>query len=324
LRQYSQLPTSLDETCRIDSQALSNKPRYTNASTDSNYAAFCKTIGQVPDSEILTDGTRAHWIGPRKCSKLIIHFHGGGYVLPAQPYIYSYIHHLASALSTPTTRVSALILSYDLAPGAIYPRQLAQAVLLLKHVLENLDFVPSDIILTGDSAGGNLACALLLHLAHPHPSASVPRLSLKDGEKLLAAVLISPWVSFDLSHPSYANYPKDLIDAEMLKCWSEAFMGTEYPFGNTDAYNQPAIASASLWEGVPVEAVLVTGGDDEVLRDGILELARRIKEGLGEGRVQVLVAKNEAHEAALLDLLLQYQESTESGRAIEGFVRAKL
>jgi len=44
--------------------------------TDVSYAAACKARGVKPQSEILEDGTRAHWIGDPKAEKLVMNFHG--------------------------------------------------------------------------------------------------------------------------------------------------------------------------------------------------------------------------------------------------------
>ncbi len=44
--------------------------------TDDAYAIACKKRGVKPNSEILEDGTRAHWIGDSTAQKIIINFHG--------------------------------------------------------------------------------------------------------------------------------------------------------------------------------------------------------------------------------------------------------
>lgn len=53
-----------------------------NAPTDDAYIAACKKRKQQPNSLILEDGTRAHWIGNSSAEKLLINFHGE---LPAVP-----------------------------------------------------------------------------------------------------------------------------------------------------------------------------------------------------------------------------------------------
>jgi hypothetical protein len=49
---------------------------YLSAPTDDTYLAACKKRGFTPNSEILEDGTRAHWVGSSKAEKLVLNFHG--------------------------------------------------------------------------------------------------------------------------------------------------------------------------------------------------------------------------------------------------------
>lgn len=44
--------------------------------TDEAYEAACKDRGVKPQSEILEDGTRAHWIGNPQASHIVMNFHG--------------------------------------------------------------------------------------------------------------------------------------------------------------------------------------------------------------------------------------------------------
>jgi acetyl esterase/lipase len=49
-----------------------------------------------------------------------------------------------------------LFLEYTLVPYATYPAQFEEAVEALDYVLNELKRSPSDIVLAGDSAGGNM------------------------------------------------------------------------------------------------------------------------------------------------------------------------
>ena len=63
--------------------------QYISPPTDEAYEVACKTRGVKPSSEILEDGTRAHWIGNPKAEKLILNFHG--IVLSLTRYLFSSI-----------------------------------------------------------------------------------------------------------------------------------------------------------------------------------------------------------------------------------------
>ncbi len=128
----------------------------------------------------------------------------------------------------------------------------------------------SQILIGGDSAGGNLAAALLAHLTHPHPN--VPALTLPGN--LGGALLVSPWVSFTQERESWrTNQKKDALDSATVRIWSNNFMGKT---GNDD-WSQPAEAPAEWWKGLPADDVTITAGGCEVLRDDIRALAENIK-----------------------------------------------
>ena len=74
-------------------------------------------------------------------------------------------------------RVAVIMLSYTLTPEARCPRQLQQGVELLLYLTTTLGKDPSDIVLAGDFAGGNLALAVLSHISHPHEAVPVVELS---------------------------------------------------------------------------------------------------------------------------------------------------
>jgi acetyl esterase/lipase len=218
--------------------------------------------------------------------------------------------------------------STDLAPGAIYPRQLQQAAALLSHVLENLKIKPENIILTGDSAGANLCTQLLSHLSHPHPSTSLNIPPVALSAPLRGVVLISPWVNFDTSTPSFINNEqKDCVSQSAGKAWSAAFLACPWPHhAASDYYNQAVTAPPEWWEGLKVESVLIVAGADEVLVDGIMEFKENLEKGFGKEKVAFFMAKGEYHDQPSIDLQLGYQEKDEGlqARKIKDWIGSKL
>ncbi|KAG0648401.1 hypothetical protein D0Z07_5470 [Hyphodiscus hymeniophilus] len=284
--------------------------RYITAPTDVAYLVACKNRGVTPNSEMLEDGTTAHWIGSSKAEKLVLNFPGGGYVFPASPEMFEFMFQIVDTLQAKGKNAAVLFLSYgifpslylttspltkpDLAPRSVYPRQLQQAATLLNHVLHKLEVPPSKIILAGDSAGANLTMSLLSHISHPHPSGTIQPVSL--SEPLRGVILISPWISFRTTDPSFQkNAYKDCIDVRALRQWSNAFIGEEYPYPTkSDSYNHPITAPISWWEGLKAEEVLVTVGEEEVLVDSISEFAGNLRSGAGKGtKVELSVAEGD-------------------------------
>jgi acetyl esterase/lipase len=151
---------------------------------------------------------------------------------------------------------------------------------------------------------------------------------------LRALVLTSPWVSFSTAAPAFTrNVTKDLITIYTGRKWSVAFMGSEPPHEeNADAYNQPIMAPAEWWTGLPVEEVLIVAGKDEILVDdieafvGVLRrgMAMGGKGGEGDGRVVLFVAEGECHDQTNLDVQFGYREPGKQTSLIRRWIGSKL
>lgn len=223
--------------------------------------------------------------------------------------------------------VSALLLAYDLAPEAPYPAQLRQAVEFLRYLIETEHRNPSDLVLGGDSAGGNLVLGLLSHIAHKHPD--IEALTLPS--KIHATLLISPWSSLTNTHtPAFiTNAERDMLDVRALDRWSAAFLGSDSPFAG-DFYNEPVLAAPDWWEPVAdiVEEVLIWAGDNEILKDGIEAFATKFTIGFGRkgGRVNTVVTPKACHDEMIVERILGYKgdSGTGSQQVVQEWVKAKL
>ncbi|KAH6607265.1 hypothetical protein Trco_003578 [Trichoderma cornu-damae] len=143
------------------------------------------------------------WVGDRrKARKAVLFLHGGGYVMPSQAGHFECVWnaYILSGLET-GTEVAVAFLHYPLAPAWKPPAQLRQAASALAEMLD-AGFGAEDIVVGGDSAGGNLALQLLHHIVDPHPEAC--RITLR--EPLAAVFLVSPWVGCDFSGPSFDEH----------------------------------------------------------------------------------------------------------------------
>lgn len=241
--------------------------------------------------------------------------------------------------------LSVLSLSYTLTPNATYPTQLRQAVSALQYLVQTEGRDPSTvrcnyvhgenlydrpitdlfkIIVGGDSAGGNLVSALLLHLAKPHADV-VP---VELHAPLCGALLLSPWVSFNVNKPSMVdNADTDYITVKSLKKAIATFLP---PGGKPDAYTEPLSAPLEWWALVRekiVQHFFVWAGGSEVLRDSIVEFETTIKEasaaGSVDGTVHFVVTPNEAHVQMVLDPHLRLGNKTVGGGEVEKWL-AKL
>lgn len=130
--------------------------------------------------------------------------------------------------------------------------------------------MPSAITLLGDSAGAHLLLSLITHIGHANPSVT----PLKLAEPFSAAILISPWIAMATSAESMqANKQKDLLSAGALSYWANNFLGGEAP----DYWNTPLLTPAEWWSDLPVNEILLTYGEDELLRDDIAIFCEKLK-----------------------------------------------
>lgn len=195
-------------------------------------------------------------ISPRErrfSERVILYLHGGGFL-----YGSDHSHgELCSriALSAGGRLVFPL---YRLAPEHPFPAALEDALAVYRSLLD-AGVLPSDIVVAGDSAGGNLALALLV--------------ALRDrGQPLpAAAVLISPCVDLAARTGSMEQNKRfDWASPWMFDRWQR-----EYLAGKDAADPLASPAHADL-RGLP--PLLIQIGTAEMLYDQVTSLARRAKE----------------------------------------------
>jgi acetyl esterase/lipase len=166
--------------------------------------------------------------------------------------------------------VSCAIVQYNLTPTSQYPTQISQSVEALHYLINILGKGPSEVILAGDSAGGLLVMGVLSHLLHPH--AEIKRVELPSPLK--GVILLSPWVDFEMNSPSaLENRMQDPASAPVLRGWIEAYLGG----APLDNYNQPGLAPAEWWNGIPVKQILIIGGAKEVFAEEIAKFGEKVK-----------------------------------------------
>lgn len=118
----------------------------------------------------------------------ILYAHGGGYVSGGLPYARILAAKLAIA-----TGFTTYSFDYRLAPEHPYPCALEDGLAVYAHLLD-IGYEPEKIIFAGESAGGNLALAMVQNL-------------IKNGQDLPAQlILFSPWTDMTTSSDSYDTY----------------------------------------------------------------------------------------------------------------------
>lgn len=149
------------------------------------------------------------------------------------------------------------VVSYTLAPGAQYPTQLSQSVEALRHILLQTRRKPADILIGGDSAGGNLALGVLSHLAHPHPDIE----ALNVPEPLAGTALMAPWTLLDEDPKVKSNCIGDLLTSHVAAPWANSYLGTAERHYYTDASTAPP----TWFSTFPVQQILILAGQNEIM-----------------------------------------------------------
>ena len=127
--------------------------------------------------------------------KVIYYTHGGCYI---SGLTYNYRDFCAPFCDL-AEGVEIILLDYTLMPDSGYPTQLNEALDLWDELTVKRKIDPKNIIIGGDSSGGNLALALIL--------------KLKDTEREQpnSIFLLSPWTDMTASGESYVkNYQRDV------------------------------------------------------------------------------------------------------------------
>jgi epsilon-lactone hydrolase len=192
-------------------------------------------LGGVP-AEVVSVGSP----GPRPT---VVHFHGGGYCIGSARTIRGWAAHLSAQADC-----RVVLPEYRLAPEHPYPAGLQDA----RAVVAALE---GPVVLSGDSAGGGLALALVL--------------SMRDEGKALPAgcILLSPWL--DLGRDRRADPGLVREDVLLTPDWLDA---CAHAYAAPEAWADPSVSPLlAAHSGLP--PLLVQAGTSELLAPDAERLA---------------------------------------------------
>lgn len=255
--------------------------------------------GLTDDKEIRPERIGATW-SPKPLQRsqvddadVVLHFHGGAYVIGngrdedigfAAKVILK--HGRVSHVFTPQYRLASN-------PGGRFPAALQDAITSYLYLVETLRVPPTRIILSGDSAGGNLVLALTRYIAEYGTNLSIP----SPG----ALWLWSPWINVEeaLDPTAIARSPQYTTD----------YLGAEFATWGSHAFaekNDPANPYLSaLHNPFEIKApIFIQTGRAEVLYDDNVALAKELED---KGNNVKLVIKEAApHDIILIGHLLGF------------------
>lgn len=225
---------------------------------------------------------------PQPAEKVVLFFHGGGYIrLSAHPSSPTAAITKQILKSTPSIR-RTFALEYRLSSTEPYPRTgsfpaaFVDALAGYVYLVKNVGFAPEDIIIVGDSAGGNLGLALTRYLVDH--KGSIRGLPAPPG----GLVLLSPWADLSNAHENpenstFTNEHSDFISPPVGKHWGkEAYVGA-HGFGAAmyNPYISPASPDAhARFKGFP--KTFIHAGTAELLYDQITTLADYMQRDIGD------------------------------------------
>ena len=245
---------------------------------------------------------------PQPGEKVFYFFHGGGYTqLSAHPQdITALIPRSLVELDDSVPRAFAL--EYRLSSSLPFPERFPFPAALLDalsgycYLVDEIGYEPSDIILAGDSAGGNLALALCRYLVE-HKGLAGTKFPAPPGNLLL----LSPWVDLSDSHDrpgsSSVTFDMDILASDIGFYSRLAFLG---PFGWGFAMLNRYISPASLHPSVQAHfrgfpRTFIAVGAVERLLDQIRTLRDKMVSEMGEGEVTFFEAQDAIHDYAVFE-----------------------
>ena len=232
--------------------------------------------------------------------KVILHCHGGAFVLSdARDRNCA----LAAKITIQETSAMMFFVDYRLcsSPTGRFPAALQDAVTSYLYIL-GLGVPPSHVIISGDSAGGNLAVGLLRYIEEnadliPKPS---------------AALLWSPWLDLTMSPEdveNHHNFKLDYLPPELLtwavREYRSPQLSVSHPYISPS--HHPFPTTTPIWISV---------GNLEIFRDQAVEFADDMQKIPGN-HVEFCELSDVAH-----DTFMTAHLTGRADKAVEGAVDA--
>ncbi len=217
------------------------------------WAGFGPVQAGVDVQPVLISAIRGEWVVPESATgrRVILYFHGGGFIAGSPESHRPLISRLAHAASA-----RALVPQYRLAPEFPYPAALRDAADSYRWLLTQ-GITPANIVFAGDGSGGGLVFATLLALRN----AGLPLPA--------AALCFSPWADMTLSGWSMLKNKSsdDALSWELLATCARHYLKGASP---AEPFASPHYGD---FRGMP--PMMIHAGSLEVLKDDASRLGER-------------------------------------------------
>jgi epsilon-lactone hydrolase len=202
---------------------------------------------------ISADGVPCEWVNPQNSpkNKVLLYLHGGGFVFGLTPPHLQMGAYLAKKMSA-----RILMVDYRLAPEYPFPAALHDCVTAYRWLLKQ-GISASNIVVAGDSAGGNLTITLLMKLRD-------------EGDPLpAAAACLSPVTDFTNQDSLHPELKDPVLPPAAVRFYYQAYVA------HNDARDPLISPVFGNLRGLP--PLLVHAGEDEILREDAVRIASLAK-----------------------------------------------
>ncbi|KAI8931575.1 hypothetical protein NX059_011229 [Plenodomus lindquistii] len=230
---------------------------------------------------------------------VVLHIHGGAFVLGdgrtqgtgfmAQTILK---HTPATHMFCPQYRLSTLPASKTSNP---FPAALQDSLTAYLYLVNELKISPKDIIISGDSAGGNAAISILRYISEYGSDLGIPSPS--------AALLWSPWIDPADTSGSYVydndNYATDFLCTPFTVWGTSAYAG----LAGVDNLNQPYVTHKNRTFRTETPLFVNTGGCEVLYGDDVEWAGNMEKAG---NNVKLDVEKTAPHDIISLGNIIGF------------------
>jgi acetyl esterase/lipase len=204
--------------------------------------------GDVSREAVFADGIPCEWVIPKNSlsDPVLLYLHGGGFVFGLTP-----PHLQMGAYLAQNMGMRILMVDYRLAPDYPFPAALDDCVSAYRWLLKQ-GIQAQNIVVAGDSAGGNLTVTMLMKLRD-------------SGHSLpAAAACLSPVTDLTTKGKTRPGFKDPLLPPKAVKFYRQSYVGHHDPH---DPLISPVFGDL---RGLP--PLLVHAGEDEILRADAVQI----------------------------------------------------
>lgn len=235
------------------------------------------------------NGVPAEWqiVPGALADRVLLYFHGGGFVMGSP-----LSHRRFTVALGKATKMRVLSVNYRLAPEHPFPAAVDDCMTAYQWLLDQ-GIQPNNILIAGDSAGGNLTLVTILNLHDK--GMPLPR----------GAACFSPCTSFDPPDWNLEKGKTDPILADIgLFWWSPAYLGQENPSDPLNPLISPLLGDLQGFPPVLIQTTL-----QELLYEQCQKFVEKAKEAGVDATLQAWDGLFHVWQAFGLGVLPEAQEA---------------